>query len=138
MLLAEQLNPGMKGLRSVQGDPNSITAEVMELYGRPIAEGGNAKARLAMMRMVPDGPDHPSSATQRQTESYVESLNVPAEIVWGTKDPILGPALEPMKANFPNAPVTETAAGHVLQEEVPEVIARAVLNVAAKAQRTAP
>ena len=137
-LLAEQLNPGMEGLRSLQGDPNSITAEVMELYGRPIAEDGNAKARLAMMRMVPDGPDHPSAAAQRQVESYVETLNVPVEIVWGTKDPILGPGLEPMKANFPNAPVTETAAGHFLQEEVPDVIARAVLDVVAEAQRTAP
>jgi haloalkane dehalogenase len=128
-LLAEQLNPGMEGLRRVQGDPDSITAEVMELYGRPIAEDGNAKARLAMMRMVPDGPDHPSAAAQRQVESYVETLNVPVEIVWGTKDPILGPGLEPMKANFPNAPVTETAAGHFLQEEVPAEIAAALLRV---------
>jgi haloalkane dehalogenase len=127
----------MEGLRTVQGDPNSITDEVMALYGRPIAESGNAKARLAMMRMVPDGPDHPSAAAQRQIESYVQSLDVPAEIVWGTKDPILGPGLEPMKANFPDAPVTETEAGHFLQEEVPEVIARAVLNVVAEAQRTA-
>ncbi len=43
-----------------------------------------------------------------------------------------------MRANFPNAPVIETAAGHFLQEEVPDVIARAVLHVVAKAQRTAP
>ena len=68
-----------EGLRNLQGDPDCMTDEVLELYGRPIAESGNAKARLAMMRMVPDGPDHPSAATQRQTESYVESLNVPAE-----------------------------------------------------------
>ncbi|MHC4819918.1 MAG: alpha/beta fold hydrolase [Planctomycetota bacterium] len=135
-LLTERLNPGMEGLRNVQGDPDSITPEVMELYGRPIAESGNAKARLAMMRMVPDGPDHPSSAPQREVERYVETLDVPVEIVWGTNDPILGPALEFMKANFPDAPVTETEAGHFLQEEVPDVIARAILDVVAEVQRT--
>ena len=34
-----------------------------------------------------------------------------------------------MKQNFPNAPVTETEGGHFLQEEVPVVIAAALLRV---------
>ena len=34
-----------------------------------------------------------------------------------------------MKANFPEAPVTETEAGHFLQEEVPDEIAAAVMRV---------
>ena len=113
----------------MQGDPESLPADVTELYGKPVVESGNAKAPLAMMRMVTDGPDHPSVPAMRAIEGYVQGLDIPAEIVWGMNDPILAKGLPLMKQNFPNAPVTETAAGHFLQEEVPGVIAAALLRV---------
>lgn len=81
------------------------------------------------MRMVPDGPDHPSSAQLRDIQAYVRSLDVPAEIVWGMKDPIFANALPTMQGFFPNARVTETSAGHFLQEEVPVEIAAAIMRV---------
>jgi len=40
-----------------------------------------------------------------------------------------------MKENFPNAPVTETSAGHFLQEEVPVEIAEALLRVLDKVDK---
>ena len=119
-------------LKGVQGDPNSWTPEVAELYGKPVYDSGNYKAPLAMMRMVPDGPNHPSAPALRKIEEYVESLEIPAEIVWGMNDPILGKGLSIMKANFPDAPVTETPAGHFLQEEVPLEIAEALIRVISK------
>lgn len=39
-----------------------------------------------------------------------------------------------MKQNFPEAPVTETEAGHFLQEEVPDVIAAALLRIVDRIQ----
>ena len=39
-------------LGNVQGDPESWTPEVAELYGKPLYDSGNAKAPLAMMRMA--------------------------------------------------------------------------------------
>ena len=119
-------------LKGVQGDPNSWTPEVAELYGKPVYDSGNYKAPLAMMRMVPDGPNHPSAPALRKIEEYVQSLEIPAEIVWGMNDPILGKGLSIMKANFPDAPVTETPAGHFLQEEVPLEIAEALKRVISK------
>jgi haloalkane dehalogenase len=116
-------------LPKIQHDPSSISAEVIKLYARPVLESGNKKAPLALMRMVPDGPDHPSAAAMRIIERYVSGLDVPAEIVWGMNDPILGGGLSAMKKNFPKAPVTETNAGHFLQEEVPDEIAAALLRV---------
>lgn len=116
-------------LPRMQGDPDSLPADVVQLYGRPVEESGNAKAPLAMMRMVTDGPDHPSTAAMRAIERYVQGLDIPAEIVWGMNDPILAKALPLMKGNFPDAPVTETEGGHFLQEEVPVEIAAALLRV---------
>ena len=122
-------------LGGVQGDPETWTSEVIELYGRPVYESGNSKAPLAMMRMVTDGPNHPSAPAMRHIERYVETLEIPAEIVWGMNDPILGKALPVMKENFPTAQVTETEAGHFLQEEVPVEIAQALLSVLEKVDK---
>ena len=121
-----------KRLAGVQGDPTTMPPEVMDLYRRPLEDSGNGKATLALMRMVADGPDHASSPALREIERYVEGLDIPAELVWGMNDPILGKGLSIMKANFPDAPVTETPAGHFLQEEVPLEIAEALKRVISK------
>ena len=128
-LLLEVIFSIFERLKSVQGNPDSWTSEVAELYGRPVYESGNSKAPLAMMRMVPDGPNHPSAPSMRQIEEYVNTLVIPAEIVWGENDPILGRALPIMQQNFPNARLTKTTAGHFLQEEVPNEIAEALIRV---------
>ena len=116
-------------LGRVQGDPASWTPEIATLYGQSVYESGNSKAPLAMMRMVTDGPNHPSTPGLRKIEEYVKTLQIPAEIVWGMNDPILGKTLPRMQQNFPNAPVTKTSAGHFLQEEVPVVIADSLIRI---------
>jgi pimeloyl-ACP methyl ester carboxylesterase len=122
------------GMHRLQGDPDQFPADVANLYGKPVLESGNAKAPLAMMRMVPDGPDHPSTPAMRTIVNYVGGLDIPAEIVWGMRDPILALGLPAMKQFFPEAPVTETQGGHFLQEEVPVEIAAAVLRVVDQVQ----
>jgi haloalkane dehalogenase len=121
-------------LHKMQGDPDQFTDEIAALYERPVLESGNAKAPLAMMRMVTDGPDHPSAVEMRIIEKYVQGLEIPAEIVWGMNDPILGKGLPMMMANFPEARVTETEGGHFLQEEFPAEIAAALLRVVDQVQ----
>ena len=128
-LLLEVIFSIFERLKSVQGNPDSWTSEVAELYGRPVYESGNSKAPLAMMRMVPDGPNHQSAPSMRLIEEYVNTLEIPTEIVWGENDPILGRALPIMQQNFPNARLTKTTAGHFLQEEVPNEIAEALIRV---------
>jgi len=133
-LMVEVLASIFENLPNVQGDPGSLPPDVLELYGRPVLESGNSKAPLAMMRMVTDGPDHESTPGLRRVEAYVQGLDIPVEIVWGMQDPILGKMLPFMQENFPDAPVTETQAGHFLQEEVPVEIAAALIRVLDRVQ----
>lgn len=133
-LLLENLVSIFDRLHETQGDPASIPKEVADLYGRPVLESGNKKAPLTLMRMVPDGPDHPTTAGLHAIEDYIKTLDVPAEIVWGMSDPIFARALPTMQGYFPNAGVTETEAGHFLQEEVPVEIAAAILRVVGRAK----
>jgi haloalkane dehalogenase len=135
-LLLEVFLSIFERLHQMQGDPASIPPDVADLYGRPVTESGNDKAPLAMMRMVTDGPDHPSAPAMREIEAYVQGLDIPAEIIWGMNDPILAKALPLMKQNFPDAPVTETEGGHFLQEEVPVEIAAALMRVVDQVQVT--
>ena len=130
--LIEGIGSIFDSLGDVQGDPASMPADVTALYARPVEESGNGKAPLALMRMVPAGPDHPSVAQMREIEAYVATLDIPAELVWGMNDPILAQGLESMKGQFPDAAVTETEAGHFLQEEVPGEIAAAIGRVYAQ------
>ena len=123
-------------LPKVQGDPATMPPQVMDLYRRPLQDSGNAKAALALMRMVADGPDHASSPALRDIEHYAEGLDIPVELVWGVNDPILARGLPVMRKIFPTAPVIETEAGHFLQEEVPEIIAAAVLRIVERVEKS--
>ena len=135
-LLVEAMSPlFFTRLAEVQGDPATMPPPVMDLYRRPLQDSGNAKATLALMRMVADGPDHASSPALRDIERYVEGLDIPAELVWGMNDPILARGLPVMQKMLPTAPVIETEAGHFLQEEVPEIIAAAVLRIVERVQK---
>ena len=134
-LFVEILFNPFEQLGRVQGDPRSWSEEIIKLYGKPVFDSGNSKATLSMMRMVPDGPDHRDAAAMRKIEEYVKTLQIPVEIVWGMKDPLLGKGLSAMEENFPNAPVTKTQAGHFIQEEASSEIANALIRVIDKVER---
>ena len=130
-ILVEGLISVFSQLPGSQADPDSISADVVELYERPILDSGSVKGPLAIVRMAPDGPDHPTAEVRRGIEAYIQGLDVPAAIVWGLNDPILGDRLTDIIDLFPNAEVTETSEGHFLQEEGdgPNAVAAAVQRV---------
>lgn len=116
-------------LHKVQGDPGSIRGEVARAYRWPLRGWKRRAAPLALARMVPDSPSHPSMAGLRQGEAWARSFDGPMALVWGTRDPILGRALPWHEEAFPKASVVRTNAGHFLQEEVPEELATVILGV---------
>ncbi len=56
----------------------------------------------------------------------------PAAIVWGDRDPVLGRAIRRVTQLLPQAQVTRAQAGHVVQEEVPDLVAAAIRDVAGR------
>ena len=128
-LLFKGLNFPIYLMHRVQGDPASIGAAERRAYGWPLRRFRDRAAPLALARLVPTGPNHPAARDLRLTRQWGEAFSGPVRLVWGLKDPILGRALKSMQGIFPSARVTETQAGHFLQEEVPEILADAILDV---------
>ncbi len=117
-------------LWAIQGDKGSIRGVVARAYRWPLRTWRDRIAPLALARMVPSSPDHPSIPALRRGAEWIVSFRGPAALVWGMRDPILGKALRHLERALPEAPVTRTAAGHFLQEEVPSELAKAVSDVA--------
>ncbi|MDB4971045.1 MAG: alpha/beta hydrolase fold protein, partial [Myxococcales bacterium] len=116
-------------MRFVQGDRKSITGEVARAYRWPLRHLADRVAPLALARMVPNTPEHPSVAALARCLAFVDAFQGPAAIVWGDKDPVLGSVLGFVERRLPRASVTRTHAGHFLQEEVPDALAAAVRDV---------
>jgi haloalkane dehalogenase len=116
----------------VQGDRKSIRGDVARAYRWPLRTWNDRVTPLALARMVPNGPEHPSMEALRKGEAWIRSFQGPIALVWGMRDPILGRSLRHLESAFPNALVTRTEAGHFLQEEVPEALAAAITSAAAR------
>ncbi|MBK6916001.1 MAG: alpha/beta fold hydrolase [Deltaproteobacteria bacterium] len=116
-------------LWSVQGDRSSMRGATGSAYTWPLRRFRDRVGPLALARMVPDSIAHPSVDALRRGQAFVAGFGGPAALVWGTKDPILGRALERHRRLLPQAEVTVTQAGHFLQEEVPEALVTAIEGV---------
>jgi haloalkane dehalogenase len=120
----------------VQGDRRSISGDVARAYRWPLRHVADRVAPLALARMVPDSPAHPSVPSLRRCQAWVEQFTGPLHLVWGERDPVLGRVINFLERHLPQAKVTRTSGGHFLQEEVPGPIAAAVRDVVARAGRT--
>lgn len=116
-------------LNGAQGDRRSIRAGVARAYRYPLRDPRSNQAPLALARMVPDGPDHPSVPLLRRTQALVEGFQGPAALVWGERDPILGRLCNRVARLLPQATVIRTDGGHFIQEEHPGLIADAIRGV---------
>ncbi len=116
-----------------QGDRRSITRSARRAYRYPLRGWKNGIAPLALARMVPDTHEHPSIAGLQRGFDFLTRFEGPSAIVWGDKDPVLGSVRSFVERSLPAATVTRTGAGHFLQEEVPDVIAAALVDVSDRA-----
>jgi haloalkane dehalogenase len=124
------LNFPVPVLGRVQADASTLAGDVRRAYAWPLRRVADRAAPLALARMVPTRPDHPTVAELEAGEAWARGFTGPVELVWGVKDPLLGRALRRHQEALPHARVTETAAGHFLQEEVPDTLLTALQRVA--------
>jgi len=120
-------------LHTTQGDKGSIRGDVARAYRWPLRRMKDRWAPLALARMVPDSLEHPTVAGLELCERVFVDSKVPVALVWGKKDPILGRVVNHAARLRPDATVTKIGAGHFLQEEVPQELADAVLDVVGRA-----
>lgn len=121
-------------LHLAQAERRSISGDVARAYRWPLRHLADRTAPLALARMVPVREGHPSIPALRRCLEVASAFEGPAAIVWGERDPILGRALRGVAEALPRATVTRVPAGHYLQEETPEPIAAAVLDVARRSR----
>jgi haloalkane dehalogenase len=120
-------------LHTSQGDKSSIRGDVARAYRWPLSRRADREAPLALARLVPDSLEHRSVPAQRIVDELFRTAAVPVSIVWGDKDPILGRVVTHLARIRPDAKVVRTQAGHFLQEEVPDELADALLDVSGRA-----
>lgn len=100
-----------------------LPREVREAYLWPLRQRGARVAAASLVRMVPDGPEHPTAATLRELEAGYPGLqSTPMLVLWAGRDPVMPPRLaDKWKERFPRAEVRHVApgAGHFWQEDAP-------------------
>ncbi len=134
-LAFRHLNLLVRNLHRVQGDRTSIGPNERRAYLYPFPKLADRAAPLALARLVPTDLASPTFQTMREADDWARAFRGPVRLVWGRRDPILGRTIHSMKKLFPDAEVTETGAGHFLQEEVPEELADAILKTVRDAGR---
>ncbi len=125
-LASKYLGLPQRALGLAQGDRRSISGAVSRAYKYPLSLKRGNDAVAALVGMVPSTLDHPSVGPLEEIKNFMEDFSGPSAIVWGNKDPVLGRLLKRHQRLLPDAVVTETEAGHFLQEEVPAEIAAAI------------
>jgi haloalkane dehalogenase len=120
-------------LHLAQADRATIRGDVARAYRWPLRRVRDRVAPLALARMVPIGPAHPSVPALRRSLAFATEFDGPAAVVWAEADPVLGHALRGVASALPRATITRVRAGHYLQEEAPGPIADAIRDVARRA-----
>ena len=88
-------------LSVAQGDKRSIRGETAKAYRYPLRTLKLNVAPLALARMVPDKPGHPTIPALERCYDFVSSFKGPAAIVWGDRDPVLGSVRSHVERTLP-------------------------------------
>jgi len=103
---------------------------VVEAYNAPFPTPESKAGVLAFPELVPTDLDHPSAPKMLEVRAGLERWEKPALVLFSNSDPIFTPrAAERMAALVPGAGPAEIVdgAGHFLQEEKGEEIARRIM-----------
>ncbi len=98
------------------------TERIMDGYRHPFPNKESRAGIVAFPRMIPTSPKHPEWETMEAIEHGLPTLDVPAIILWGTKDPAFSKSRAHLFHELlpqSRAPKWFDDAGHYLQEDTP-------------------
>ena len=130
-----EAHPDMDIGRSILGGmahPERITKEIMAAYEAPFPDVRYKAGAAVWPLLVPINPDDPASAEMRHTREVLSKWDKPALVMFSDKDPITGGGEKFFRSLIPTAKdqpeITIKDAGHFLQEEKGDEIARHILD----------
>jgi haloalkane dehalogenase len=112
-----------------------LADDIIEAYNAPFPTPESKAGVLAFPEQVPTEMDHPNAAKMLEIRSALERWEKPALVLFSDSDPIFSTvAAEHMASRIPGAGPAEiiSGAGHFLQEEKGEEIARRVVRFLAE------
>jgi haloalkane dehalogenase len=114
------------------GCKQALAAEVQAAYDAPFPDELHKAGARAFPLLVPTRPDDPASEPNRRAWQSLLGFEKPFLTAFGDSDPITRGADKPLQARIPGARgqphTTITGAGHFLQEDRGEELARVVID----------
>jgi haloalkane dehalogenase len=107
-----------------------FTAEEAAAYGAPFPSRQHQLAARIFPRLVPTRPDHAGVYDNRRAAEVLRGLDLPVLPIWGDADPITAPWEPSVRGLFRSAADTVwiRGAGHFVQEDAGEEVARAIVE----------
>ncbi len=99
-------------------------------YGAPFPSVDYQTCALLFPRLVPTRPDHPGAYENRLAIKTLRALDIPVLLPWADGDPITRSFEDGLRRIFRNCapPLVIANAGHFLQEDAGELIARHIAD----------
>ncbi len=115
----------------------ALPREVRDAFAAPYAGAGRRRAVGDFVVDIPLAPDHPSFAALAEVALGVRSLDRPALVLWGPRDPVFVQRyLDDLLGRLPGADLHRyEGASHLVGEDAPEYAAAIALWVGGLADR---
>jgi haloalkane dehalogenase len=114
------------------GTVSKLTDAEIAAYNAPFPDERYQAGARQFPMLVPDRPDDPASAANRKAWQVLESIDVPVLTLFGADDKVMAGVDRVFQRRIPGARAQNhrilTDAGHFLQEDKGEELARAILD----------
>ena len=113
-----------------QAVQRTLTDAEAAAYGAPFPSRDYQTAALLFPRLVPVRPDHPGAYENRVAIEILRTLDLPVLLPWSGGDPVTRGGELGLRAIFRNCapPLPIAGAGHFIQEDAGEEVARHILK----------
>ncbi len=114
------------------GCTSDLAPEVVAAYDAPFPDESYKEAARQMPALVPTSPDDPAADANRRAWEVLEAFDKPFLTAFSDSDPVTAGADRPFRERVPGAKgvdhTTIEGAGHFLQEDQGEDLARVIAN----------